>query len=56
MVFLKEFFKIVDFEQTQQTTKKHAKFPMGGREFMRDYNSDSYDFIVEVPFNLDHLE
>ena len=28
MVFLKEFFKNVDFEKNQQTTKKHEKFPM----------------------------
>ena len=29
MVFLKEFFKKVDFEKNQQTTKKHEKFPRG---------------------------
>ena len=27
MAFLKEFFKKVDFEKNQQTTKKHAKLP-----------------------------
>ena len=27
MIFLKEFFKNVDFEKNQQTTKKHAKLP-----------------------------
>ena len=27
MVFLKEFFKKVDFEKNQQTTKKHEKLP-----------------------------
>ena len=27
MVFLKEFFKKVDFEKIQQTTKKHEKLP-----------------------------
>ena len=27
MVFLKEFFKKIDFEKNQQTTKKHEKLP-----------------------------
>ena len=27
MVFLKEFFKIIDFEKNQQTTQKHEKLP-----------------------------
>ena len=27
MVFLKEFFKKVDFEKNQQTTNKYAKLP-----------------------------
>ena len=31
MVFLKEFFEKVEFEKTQQTTKKHEKFPRGER-------------------------
>ena len=29
MVFLKEFLEKVDFEENQQTTKKHEKFPRG---------------------------
>ena len=29
MVFMKEFFKKVDFEKNQQTTKKHENFPGG---------------------------
>ena len=28
MVFLKEFFKKVDFEKNQQTTNKHEKLPI----------------------------
>ena len=31
MVFLKEFFEKVDFENNPQTTKKHEKFPRGQR-------------------------
>ena len=31
MVFLKEVFEKVDFEKTQQTTKKHEKFPKAQR-------------------------
>ena len=31
MVFLKEFFKQVDFEKNQQTTNKHEKFLRGQR-------------------------
>ena len=31
MVFLKEFFEIVDFEKDLQTTKKHEKLPRGQR-------------------------
>ena len=31
MVFLKIFFKKIDFEKNQQTTKKYEKFPMGQR-------------------------
>ena len=29
MVFLKDFFKEIDFEKNQQRTKNHEKFPMG---------------------------
>ena len=29
MVFLEEFFDKVDFEQNQQTTKKHKNYPAG---------------------------
>ena len=29
MVFLKDFFKEVDFEKNQQRTKNHEKFPIG---------------------------
>ena len=35
MVFLKEFFKKVDFEKNQQTTKSMKTFP-GGKEFNFD--------------------
>ena len=31
MAFLKEFLIKVDFEKNQQTTKKHAKFPIRQR-------------------------
>ena len=49
MVFLKEFFKKVDFEKNQQTTRKHAKFP-GGKEFkVVDGNRRNAPKILRLP-------
>ena len=43
MEFLKEFFKKVDFEKKQQTTKKHAKLPSSKelKSLAQDPDNDS---------------
>ena len=45
MVFLKDFFKKVDFEKNQQTTKKHAKLPRRqGVKGLRVFRQAHWDF------------
>ena len=46
MVFLKEFFKKVNFEKIQQTTKNHEKLPSMQRV---------YDFSLQETWDLENL-
>ena len=49
MVFLKEFFKTVDFEKYQQTTKKHLKFPSRQRVYHFSSDLSSNNLLLETP-------